>query len=104
MKKVFFILLSTTIAFTAFEQEKYFDRNQLPQLNQEIIDSSDYSYEKITVKTDSNILVQTQRVRGLKDTEKEKLINDQYRPLIIDRDNYLVDGHHLYRYQILQEK
>ena len=104
MKKVFFILLSTTIAFTAFAQEKYFDRNQLPQLDQEIIDSSDYSYEKITVKTDSIIPVQTQRVRGLKDTEKEKLINDQYRPLIIDRDNYLVDGHHLYRYQILQEK
>ena len=48
-EKSFFILLSTTIAFTAFVQEKYFDRNQLPQLDQEIIDSSDYSYEKITV-------------------------------------------------------
>ena len=94
MKKFFFILLSTTIAFTAFAQEKYFDRNQLPQLDQGIIDSSDYSYEKITVKSDSIIPVQTQRVRGLKDKEKEKLINDQYRPLIIDRDNYLVDGHH----------
>ena len=94
MKNFFFILLSTTIAFTAFAQEKYFDRNQLPQLDQEIIDSSNYSYEKITVKSDSIIPVQTQRVRGLKDKEKEKLINDQYRPLIIDRDNYLVDGHH----------
>ena len=94
MKKVYFILLSTTIAFTAFAQEKYFERNQLPQLNQEILDSSVYSYEKIRVKNEMIIPVQTQRVRGLKEKEREKLINDQYRPLIIDKDNYLVDGHH----------
>ena len=49
MKKVYFILLSTTIAFTAFAQEKYFERNQLPQLNQEILDSSVYSLSLIHI-------------------------------------------------------
>ena len=71
-EEFFSFLLSTTIAFTAFAQEKYFDRNQLPQLDQEIIDSSDYSYEKITVKSDSIIPVQTQKSEGLKDKEKRK--------------------------------
>ena len=94
MKKVLFILLSTTIAFTAFAQEKYFERNQLPQLNQEILDSSDYSYEKITVPTKDIIPVQTQRVREFRVQDKEWLLNDEYGPLIIDRDNYLIDGHH----------
>ena len=94
MKKVFFILLSTTIAFTAFAQEKYFDRNQLPQLSQEILDESQFSYSKEVVDRILIIPVQTQRVLGLRIAEKKWLLDDAYRPLVIDKDNYLIDGHH----------
>ena len=42
------------------------------------------------------IPVQTQRVRMFKLLAKDKtwLLEDQYNPLIIDIDNYLIDGHH----------
>jgi len=94
MSKLLVILMMTVLSLSALAADKHFERNQLPQLNQEILDSSDYSYEKTTIPTKDIIPVQTQRVRGLRVQEKEWLLNDEYRPLIIDRDNYLIDGHH----------
>ena len=94
MSKLLVILMMTVLSLSALAADKHFERNQLPQLNQEILDSSDYSYEKTTVPTKDIIPVQTQRVRGFRVQEKEWLLNDEYRPLIIDRDNYLIDGHH----------
>ena len=82
------------LSLTVLAADKHFDRNQLPQLNQEILDASDYSYEKVTIPTKDIIPVQTQRVRGLRVQEKGWLLNDEYRPLVVDQDNYLIDGHH----------
>jgi len=82
------------LSVAIFAQDKHFERNQLPQLNQEILDSSEFTYSKVVINTEKIIPVQTQRVRGLRIQEKEWLLNDEYRPLIIDEDNYLVDGHH----------
>ena len=86
--------MMTVLSLTVLAEDKHFDRNQLPQLNQEILDASDYSYEKVTIPTKDIIPVQTQRVRGLRVQEKEWLLNDEYRPLVVDQDNYLIDGHH----------
>jgi hypothetical protein len=86
-------LLSSTIVFG---QTKHFDRNELPQLDQDIIEASEFEFAITTVPTNSIIPVQTQRVENLKDSEK-KLIEAQensYRPLVIDESNYLIDGHH----------
>jgi len=94
MKKITIILAISFFSFLTFAQDKYFERNQLPQLNQEILDSSDFTYSKVLIDAQKIIPVQTQRVRGLRIQEKEWLLNDEYRPLIIDQDNYLVDGHH----------
>jgi len=94
MSKLLVILMMTVLSLSALAADKHFERNQLPQLNQEILDSSDYSYEKTTVPTKDIIPVQTQRVRELRVQDKEWLLNDEYGPLIIDRDNYLIDGHH----------
>ena len=94
MSKLLVILMMTVLSLSALAADKHFERNQLPQLNQEILDSSDYSYEKTTVPTKNIIPVQTQRVRELRVQDKEWLLNDEYGPLIIDRDNYLIDGHH----------
>ncbi len=39
---------------------------------------------------ESIIPVQTQRVIGLRVAEKKWLLNDEYRPLVVDKDNYLI--------------
>ena len=41
MKKITIILVISFFSLLTFAQDKYFERNQLPQLNQEILDSSD---------------------------------------------------------------
>lgn len=48
------------------------------------------------VETESIRPVQTQRVRAFKLLARDKswLLEDRYNPLIIDIDNYLIDGHH----------
>ena len=94
MNKLVVILMMTVLSLSALAADKHFERSQLPQLDQEILDSSDYSYEKTTVPTKDIIPVQTQRVREFRVQDKEWLLNDEYGPLIIDRDNYLIDGHH----------
>ena len=94
MKKLLIILMMIVLSLTVLAADKHFERNQLPQLNQEILDASDYSYEKVTIPTKDIIPVQTQRVRGLRVQEKGWLLNDEYGPLVVDQDNYLIDGHH----------
>jgi hypothetical protein len=94
MNKLLIILMMIVLSLTVLAADKHFERNQLPQLNQEILDASDYSYEKVTIPTKDIIPVQTQRVRGLRVQEKGWLLNDEYRPLVVDQDNYLIDGHH----------
>ena len=96
MKKITIILVISFFSLLTFAQDKHFERNQLPQLNQEILDSSDFKYEKILISTESIIPVQTQRVRAfkLRANQKEQLLSGSYSPLVIDKDNYLIDGHH----------
>ena len=64
MKKITIILVISFFSLLTFAQDKHFERNQLPQLNQEILDSSDFKYEKILISTESIIPVQPQRVRA----------------------------------------
>ena len=96
LKYSLILFLISLFSLPAFSVEKHFDRNQLPQLNEEILDKSEFSYKKELVKTDSIIPVQTQRVRAFQLTAKYKMIllNNEYDPLIIDNNNYLIDGHH----------
>ena len=91
------LLMSTTIL------AKYYDRNQLPQLNQEILEQSEFEFTATEVPVSSLIPVQTQRVRDLKKQEKRliKVEQNTYRPLVIDQQYYIIDGHH--RYDALSE-
>ena len=73
---------------------KHIPRNE-PQLNQEIPENSNFNYElKSTVGKDRP--VQVERVKDLKKQEKRliKARQNTYRPLVVDQDFYLVDGHH----------
>jgi len=94
LKRAIFLFFIISFSSTLLSSEKYFDRNQLPQLSQEILDQSQFEYIKEVVDRESIIPVQTQRVIGLRVAEKKWLLNDEYRPLVIDKDNYLIDGHH----------
>ena len=96
LKYSLILFLISLFSLSAFSVEKHFDRNQLPQLSEEILDKSEFSYKKELVKTDSIIPVQTQRVKAFQLTAKYKMIllNNEYDPLIIDNNNYLIDGHH----------
>ena len=94
LKRALFLFFIISFSSTLLSSEKYFDRNQLPQLSQEILDQSQFEYIKEVVDRKSIIPVQTQRVIGLRVAEKKWLLNDEYRPLVIDKDNYLIDGHH----------
>ena len=94
LKRALFLFFIISFSSTLLSSEKYFDRNQLPQLSQEILDQSQFKYIKEVVDRESIIPVQTQRVIGLRVAEKKWLLNDEYRPLVIDKDNYLIDGHH----------
>ena len=94
LKRALFLFFVISFSSTLLSSEKYFDRNQLPQLSQEILDQSQFEYIKEVVDRESIIPVQTQRVIGLRVAEKKWLLNDEYRPLVIDKDNYLIDGHH----------
>ena len=93
-KRSIFLFLVIIFSSSVLSSEKYFDRNQLPQLSQEILDQSQFEYIKEVVDRESIIPVQTQRVIGLRVAEKKWLLNDEYRPLVVDKDNYLIDGHH----------
>ena len=94
LKRALFLFFIISFSSTLLSSEKYFDRNQLPQLSQEILNQSQFEYIKEVVDRESIIPVQTQRVIGLRVAEKKWLLNDEYRPLVIDKDNYLIDGHH----------
>ena len=96
MKKLLAMVLLLVPVFGFAADAKHYDRNQLPQLSEEIIQNSKFKYELTVVPTGTIIPVQTQRVPDLKKQEKRliKAQEDTYRPLVIDQANYLVDGHH----------
>jgi hypothetical protein len=76
--------------------DKHYDRNELPQLKQKhLIDSSfDYTFKEMNL---SDIIpVQSQRVKGLVQSSEKQIINKTNKPLIIDNEGYLVNGHHRY--------
>ena len=102
IKFVLLVVLLTT-PFVTPHANPYYDRNQLPQLNQEILKQSQFEFTATEVPVSSLIPVQTQRVRDLKKQEKRliKVEQNTYRPLVIDQQYYIIDGHH--RYDALSE-
>jgi len=106
IKFVLLVVLLTTPFVTPHANpylELNYDRNQLPQLNQEILEQSQFEFTATEVPVSSLIPVQTQRVRDLKKQEKRliKVEQNTYRPLVIDQQYYIIDGHH--RYDALSE-
>lgn len=80
---------------------KNFPRNVMPQIRKGDLLVSPFEFEKDKVPVTSIIPVQTQRVDGLHVKAKKGFTTGSIRPIIIDRNNYIVNGHH--RYDIAKE-
>ena len=74
--------------------DKHFDRNQLPQIRKPDIEKSPFSFEEGKIFTGLIKPVQSQRVEGLAESAENGFFDDDYRPLILDKNGYLVNGHH----------
>jgi len=74
--------------------DKHFDRNQLPQIRRDDLEISPFTFSEGEILTSLIKPVQSQRVEGLAEDAENGFFDDDYRPLILDKDNYLVNGHH----------
>ena len=74
--------------------DKHFDRNQLPQIRKPDVEKSDFTFAEGKILTRLIKPVQSQRVEGLAESAEKGFFEDDYRPLIIDKNCYLVNGHH----------
>ena len=78
-------------------------RSDLPQLNATVLHEKGIPYEYIKVTLSSVKPIQSDRLPfdDSKYLERYvKIVNDAYKPLVIDKDFYLIDGHH--RYDIMK--
>ena len=78
-------------------------RDEMPQLTEEILQKRDISYQRIEIRKTSIYPTQTDRLPfddGKYMERYFKILNDAYKPLVIDRDGNLIDGHH--RYDIMR--
>ena len=76
--------------------DKKYNRNELPQLKlPDLKNNPKLEIESGSVRIDAIKPVQSQRVPGLaKDVAKN--FEGKDKPFILDKDNYLVNGHHRY--------
>lgn len=76
--------------------DKHFDRNQLPQIRRPDIDNSSFEYKEGSISINKLKPVQTQRVKGLSKKAQNVFLNNEDRPFIIDKNGYIINGHHRY--------
>ena len=78
------------------EQDKNFDRNIMPQIRKDNLQNSPFEFKKGKIRLDKLKPVQNQRVKGMHDKAKQGFADGSIRPIIVDKDNYIVNGHHRY--------
>ena len=78
------------------EQEKNFDRNTMPQIRKGNLQNSPFKFQKGKIRLDKLKPVQSQRVKGYHNKAKNGFADGSIRPIVIDKDNFIVNGHHRY--------
>jgi Cu/Zn superoxide dismutase len=76
--------------------DKHFDRNQMPQVNKPDLDNSPFTYKRGQISISNIKPVQTQRVQGLSKKAQDIFLNNEDKPFIVDKNGYLINGHHRY--------
>lgn len=74
--------------------DKNFPRSIMPQIRKGDIDDSPFNYNKENIDIKKLMPVQKQRVKGMHDKAKRGFADGTIRPIVIDKDNYIVNGHH----------
>ena len=78
-------------------------RSDLPQLSEQLLRDNGINYEYLTVTISAIKPIQSDRLPFDDNRYLEryvKITNDTYKPLIVDKDFNLIDGHH--RYDIMR--
>ena len=78
------------------DQEKEFPRHIMPQIRKEHLIDSPFDFQTGEVPISKLKPVQSQRVKGMHDKAKRGFDDGTIRPIIIDNDNFIVNGHHRY--------
>ena len=78
------------------ELDKVFPRSIMPQVRKNNLEDSGYEFEKKKIKLSKIKPVQDQRVQGMHDRALKGFQDGSIRPIIIDKHNYIVNGHHRY--------
>ena len=76
------------------KSDKNFARNIMPQIRKGDLVDSPFTFSKATIRTDKLKPVQNQRVKGMHNKAKRGFADGTIRPIIVDKDNYIVNGHH----------
>ena len=76
--------------------DKEFDRNIMPQIRKNNLQDGGFKFEKKKIKLSKLKPVQSQRVQGMHDRAMQGFQDGSIRPIIIDKNNYIVNGHHRY--------
>lgn len=76
------------------KSDKNFPRNIMPQIRKGDIKDSDFDYTKEKIDITKLKPVQNQRVKGMHDRAKRGFADGSIRPIVIDKNNYIVNGHH----------
>jgi hypothetical protein len=74
--------------------DKNFPRNIMPQIRKGDLIDSPFTFSKAKIKTSELKPVQNQRVKGMHDRAKRGFDDGTIRPIIVDKNNYIVNGHH----------
>ena len=78
-------------------------RSDLPQLSEDLLKEKGIPYEYLRVTVSSIKPIQSDRLPFDDNRYLEryvKIVNDTYKPLVVDQDFNLIDGHH--RYDIMR--
>lgn len=76
------------------KSDKNFPRNIMPQIRKGDLKDSPFTFSKAKIKTSELKPVQNQRVKGMHDRAKRGFDDGTIRPIIVDKNNYIVNGHH----------
>ena len=77
-------------------QEKDFPRHIMPQIRKEHLIDSPFDFQTGEIPITKLKPVQSERVKGMHDRAKRGFDDGTIRPIIIDNDNFIVNGHHRY--------
>ena len=80
---------------------KNFPRNIMPQIRKADLKNAPHPYKKMNMLVSRLIPAQTERVPGMHQKAKAGYRQLTIKPIIVDKDNYIVNGHH--RYDVAKE-